>query len=81
MILTIDGKVLSGLQKGQHTVTELTRRRGTSVQVSTTAAPDGGVQLPIVLNEEGGLGNVAVNATLVIKVDLELADAVVSFGA
>lgn len=74
MMLTVDGKVLSGLQKGRHTVTELTRRRGLSVQVSTTPAADGGVQLPIALNEEGGLGNVAVNMTLVIKVDLGLAE-------
>lgn len=73
MMLTIDGKVLNGLQTGRHTVTELTRRRGTGVQVSTTPAPDGGVQLPIALNEEGGLGNVAINMTLVLKVDLKVA--------
>ena len=74
MMLTIDGMVLSGLQKGRHTVTELTRRRGTSIQLSTTRAPNGGVQLSIALDEEGGLGNVGINMTLVLKVGLKVAE-------
>lgn len=74
MVLSVEGNVLPGLQTGRHTVTELTRRRGTSVQVSTTPAPGGGVLLPLALNDgDGGLGNVAINVTLVIKVDLRAA--------
>lgn len=75
---TQDGSSLSRIVFGRqrrHIVTELTRRRGTSVQVSTTPAPGGGVLLPLALNDgDGALGNVAINVTLVIKVDLRAAE-------
>jgi hypothetical protein len=72
MTLTLDGSVLSGLERGQHSVSELTRGAGKVVIVSTVPKTDGtGLSLPIVLDDATGLGGVAVNMTVTLKIDLK----------